>query len=143
MLLLDTDHLTLLQHASGDRFERLRSRLHAVAGVETVCASIISIEEQMRGWMSVIAKEKSVERQISAFCELGNLFTFYARFQCLPFEEDAAHRSSSLHTAKIRLGTMDLKIAAKALVHRAKVLSANSRDFVQVPGLVVENLLDP
>jgi len=143
MLLLDTDHLTLLQHASGERFERLRRRLQAVTSLETVCASIISVEEQMRGWMSVIAKEKTVERQISSYRELGNLFTFYARFQCLPFEEDAAHRFSSLRTAKIRLGTMDLKIAAIALVHRAKVLSANSRDFVQVPGLVVENWLDP
>ena len=36
---------------------------------------------------------------------------------------------------------MDLKIACIALVHNALLLSANLRDFQQVPGLRVENWL--
>ena len=36
---------------------------------------------------------------------------------------------------------MDLKIAATALVHGALLLSANLRDFRQVPGLMVEDWL--
>lgn len=92
--------------------------------------------------MAVIAKEKKVERQISSYRELGNLFTFYARFRRLPFEMESAQRFAALRSAKIRLGTMDLKIAAIALEHHAKVLSANLADFKQVPGLPVENWLD-
>jgi len=46
-----------------------------------------------------------------------------------------------LRRAKVRIGTMDLKIASIALVHDALLLSANLRDFRQVPGLEVENWL--
>ncbi len=39
------------------------------------------------------------------------------------------------------INTMDLKIAAMTLVHGALLLSANLRDFQQVPGLRVEDWL--
>ncbi|HLN27842.1 MAG TPA: hypothetical protein VK395_08865 [Gemmataceae bacterium] len=42
----------------------------------------------------------------------------------------------------IGMGTMDLKIAAVALVNNALLLSANLRDFRRVPGLRTENWLD-
>jgi tRNA(fMet)-specific endonuclease VapC len=40
---------------------------------------------------------------------------------------------------KIRIGTMDLKIAAIALAHGATLLSRNLVDFKKVPGLTVED----
>jgi tRNA(fMet)-specific endonuclease VapC len=40
------------------------------------------------------------------------------------------------------IGTHDLKIAPIALVNDATLLSANLRDFEQVPGLRVENWLE-
>jgi tRNA(fMet)-specific endonuclease VapC len=42
----------------------------------------------------------------------------------------------------VRIGTQDLKIAALAIVHDALLLSANLRDFEQVPGLNAEDWLD-
>jgi tRNA(fMet)-specific endonuclease VapC len=39
------------------------------------------------------------------------------------------------------IGTMDLKIASIALAHSATLLSANLRDFRQVPNLSVEDWL--
>ncbi|HTU20274.1 MAG TPA: type II toxin-antitoxin system VapC family toxin [Gemmataceae bacterium] len=58
------------------------------------------------------------------------------------FDERAAEQFDNLRTRKLRLGTMDLKIAAIALVNQALLLSANRRDFEQVPGLRAENWLD-
>lgn len=58
------------------------------------------------------------------------------------FDERAAEQFDNLRTSKIRLGAMDLKIAAIALVNQALLLSANRHHFKQVPGLRVENWLD-
>lgn len=73
---------------------------------------------------------------------MANLFDFFAAFFLALFDEPAVDQFDQLRLAKIRLGTMDLKIAAIALVNQALLLSANRRDFEQVPGLRVENWLD-
>ena len=44
-----------------------------------------------------------------------------------------------LRQQRVRIGTMDLKIAAIALGYNALVLSDNLRDFQQVPGLHAED----
>jgi predicted nucleic acid-binding protein len=61
---------------------------------------------------------------------------------------DCAGYGSSLRTSISKLGsrdafgtTIDLKIAAIVLRHSATLLSANLRDFRQVPGLSVEDWL--
>jgi len=45
------------------------------------------------------------------------------------------------HFNILQIGTSDLKIASIALTHGATLLSANARDFSQVPGLRVEDWL--
>ncbi|MCH8923806.1 MAG: type II toxin-antitoxin system VapC family toxin [Planctomycetes bacterium] len=47
----------------------------------------------------------------------------------------------NLRKQRVRIGTMDLKIASIALANNATLLSANTRDFVQVPSLQLENWL--
>ena len=58
------------------------------------------------------------------------------------FQESAAGRFDELRRQRVRIGTMDLKIAAIALANDALLLTANWRDFAKVPGLRVENWLD-
>ena len=55
------------------------------------------------------------------------------------FDEPAADRFEALRKQRIRVGTQDVKIASIALEHDALLLSANLRDFEQIPGLRVEN----
>jgi tRNA(fMet)-specific endonuclease VapC len=142
MILLDTDHLTLLKYPDSERGARLNERLQAQPPEEVVATSIISVEEQMRGWLAAIAKERHARRQVFGYGELARLFDYFRAFTILPFDERAADQFDNLRASKIRLGTMDLKIAAIALVNQALLLSANRRDFEQVPGLRVENWLD-
>jgi hypothetical protein len=47
MILLDTDHVTLLKYAEGERGARLVERLQALPPDEVLAVSIISVEEQM------------------------------------------------------------------------------------------------
>ena len=49
MIVLDTDVLTIVQRATGPEYARLVSRLEA-APAQPVGVTIISFEEQMRGW---------------------------------------------------------------------------------------------
>src|SRR5436305_13763829 len=109
MILLDTDHLTLLKYADSERGVRLNERLLAQPPEEVVAVSIISVEEQMRGWLAAIARERHARRQVTAYGELARLFDFFGAFTILPFDERAADQFDNLRAAKIRLGAMDLK----------------------------------
>ena len=62
-------------------------------------------------------------------CEMG----------VLEFDTEAAAKFQRLKQLRIRIGTMDLKIAAIALTHRATVLTKNFKDFSRVPGLKIED----
>ena len=142
MILLDTDHVTLLQHAEGDRYDRLMQRIDQLPPTETFAISVITIEEQMRGWLAVLAKERQTRRQVAPYRELVALFDFFSRYAIALFDDPAAAQFDELRKAKIRIGTMDLKIAAIALVNHSVLVTANRRDFEQVPGLRVENWAD-
>ena len=142
MILLDTDHATVLKYPSGIRRDRLRGRLDGLPDEEIVAVTIVTIEEQMRGWMASLAKERNSQRQVAPYRELATLFEFFSQFTIVPFDDRAATQFDVLRSAKIRIGTMDLKIAAIVQVNQGLLLSANSRDFEQVPGLRVENWLD-
>jgi tRNA(fMet)-specific endonuclease VapC len=142
MILLDTDHATFLKYPQGERGARLVERLKARPPEEDLAVSIITVEEQMRGWLASVAKERTARRQVLAYRELAQLFEYFRSFTIAPFDEAAADQFDALRAAKIRLGSMDLKIAAIALVNQALLLSANRSDFEQVPALRVENWLD-
>ncbi len=60
----------------------------------------------------------------------------------LPFADAAADAFHRLRDARVRAGTMDLKIAAICMAHDATLLTRNLVDFDKVPGLRVENWLD-
>ena len=142
MILLDTDHVTFLKYPDSERGGRLIGRMNAVPESEVIGVAIVTVEERMRGWLAAIAKEKSALRQVLGYRELASLFEFYQQFEIVPFDEAAARQFDDLRRQKLRIGTMDLKIAATALVAHALLLSANRSDFERVPGLRVENWLD-
>lgn len=64
MILLDTDHLTVLRFRSGERCNRLVARMEAAAG-EVFGTTINNVAEQMKGWLAVINKERQALRQVT------------------------------------------------------------------------------
>lgn len=74
MILLDTDHATFLKYPEGDRGARLVERLKARPPGQVLAVSIITVEEQMRGWLTSIAEERLARRQVFAYRELEKLF---------------------------------------------------------------------
>lgn len=142
MILIDTDHATFLKYPESERGRRFVERLEAVPPAEVIGVTIVTVEERMRGWLAVLAKERTAIRQVVGYRELSRLFEFYQEFEIAPFDEAAAGIFDDLRGQRLRIGTMDLKIAAIALAQNAVLLSANLSDFKRVPGLRVENWLD-
>jgi tRNA(fMet)-specific endonuclease VapC len=137
MFVLDTDHMSLLEWDNVGAF-RLRERLARCEPSE-VATTIVCYEEQVRGWMAYIARARSINQQIEAYRRLRNHLDNYRQIPILDFDEKSASRYESLRRARIRIGAMDLKIAAIALASDVTLLSRNLADFKQVPGLKVED----
>ena len=137
MLILDTDHMSLLEWGS-DSTARLRERLSDRDGRE-VATTIVNYEEQIRGWMAYIAAARSLPDQVEAYQRLRSHLDNYRQIPVLDFDHKAAEVFQQLRRARIRIGTMDLKIAAITLAVDATLLSRNRRDFEKVPGLKVED----
>jgi tRNA(fMet)-specific endonuclease VapC len=139
MILLDSDHLTILMLAEDRRSAGLAARLERVQG-EGVGVTVVSVEEQMRGWLAAI-KARTAAGQVIAYDRLINLVRFLQDWEIVRFDEHAAEAFNRLRKQGVRIGTQDLKIASIALTNDALLLSANLRDFRKVPGLRTENWL--
>jgi tRNA(fMet)-specific endonuclease VapC len=138
MYVLDTDLMSLLERADGGVSTRLHDRLRRIVP-EDRGTTIISFEEQVRGWMSYLAKARSLAKQVEAYQRLHRQLTRYGQMVILDFNEAAAVEFQRLSQARLRIGTMDLKIAAIVLAHDATLLSRNLRDFRKIDGLKVED----
>ena len=57
----------------------------------------------------------------------------------LAFDESAAVQYQQLRSLKLKIATMDLKIAAIVLAQSATLITRNVSDFAAVPGLSVED----
>lgn len=137
MYILDTDHLSILDRG-GDEAQGLSKRLKTVPPTQ-IATSIISYEEQMRGWLEYIAKAQKIEQQVEAYKRLRQQLSNYCKIPILEFDQKAAREFQILKDLKLRIGTMDLKIASIALANQAIVLTRNARDFNRVVGLSTEN----
>jgi tRNA(fMet)-specific endonuclease VapC len=138
MLILDTDVLSILEWAgSSSPAERLAARLEETK--DEIVTTVISLEELMRGWMASLAQTTKVSEHIEIYRRLRRRFESLCKMRLLDFDETAAVRFQDLKKRKIKVGTMDLKIAAIALAYNATVLSGIVRDFERIPDLKVND----
>jgi tRNA(fMet)-specific endonuclease VapC len=122
MVVLDTDHMSLLEWSDARGSATLRARLRVLQPAE----------EQMRGWMAYLARTRSIAQQMEAYPRLYRQLQNYCQIPVLTFDEEAAVTFQRLRRARLRMGTMDLKIAAIVLSRDATLLSRNLADFHQV-----------
>ena len=138
MLVLDTDHVTHLGHLGSPESLRLTHRIEQRPD-EMVATTIITYEEQFRGWMGYLAKAKTLVKQVEAYRRLAKHAERYRGARLLDFDAAAAAKYQELFDAGIRIGPNDLKIAAITLLHDATLLTCNFKDFGRVPGLRIED----
>lgn len=127
MYLLDTDHLSILERG-GEIAQRIIMRL-TILSPEDIYVTVVTYEEQTRGWLGYIAKARNLEEQIIAYHKLekhiatfsklkvigfdgesllnptyGTVFYFYRSLFCCnytpPKSDRSEKRSSVIHTPK-------------------------------------------
>jgi tRNA(fMet)-specific endonuclease VapC len=140
MILLDTDHFSVFTDERDLRQSALKARMENAS--EPIACSIVTVEELLRGWLAVIHRVRDAHRQIAAYARLSMLLDVLADWEIVAFDEQAANHLADLRRHRIRIGSMDLKIAAISIAHDALLLTANRRDFSQVPQLRLANWLE-
>jgi tRNA(fMet)-specific endonuclease VapC len=138
MIILDTDCLSLIDREKFLESSILRQNLDKFSPDE-LFTTIITFEENMRGWLAFVAKSKTVEQPIYAYQKLHRFLESYRNTSVLDFDEKAGEVFQNLKSNKIRVGTMDLKIASIAIANDAILVSRNLADFEQIPNLQVED----
>ena len=63
----------------------------------------------------------------------------YCSILALDFDDRSAKEFQNLKDQRLKIGTMDLKMASIALANSATLLSRNLRDFSRIPNLRVED----
>jgi tRNA(fMet)-specific endonuclease VapC len=141
MIVVDTDHFSVLADARHKLHPKLKVRL--LAEVEPVVIPVIAVEEQLRGWLAQIHRVRHPYRLIAPYDRLIRLLDIMSEWEILRWDETAANEFDRLRSARIRIGTQDLRVASLTIANNARLLSANLRDFERVSGLRVENWQQP
>jgi tRNA(fMet)-specific endonuclease VapC len=137
MYLLDTDHLTVFDRG-GSLAQILLAKMSQIDPDE-FATTIISYEEQTRGWLGYISKAKSLDDQVLAYSKLQRYLAKFRAATIIGFDQNSAKEFEKLRRLYPRLGTMDLKIAAIAITTNSTLLARNKSDFEKIEGLIFEN----
>jgi tRNA(fMet)-specific endonuclease VapC len=135
--ILDTDILSLLAHRDSPEAPRIRRRIAELPPEDEVVTTVVNYEEQMRGWMALVTRAKKPAAQVQVYARLLQHLHTFRRITVLPYDNAAA--SALARLGKLRIGSMDLKIASIALAAGAVLVTRNVADFRAVAGLRIED----
>jgi tRNA(fMet)-specific endonuclease VapC len=136
--LLDTDHITLLQRATGPAFATLQTRI-AQKPVADLAVSILSLHEHVVGCHTYVNQARTADDLVRGYTMLTTVLRPFARATVLPFDAAAAAMYGTLVAHRLRVRLMDLRIAAIALAQGLVVITRNTQDFGRVPRLETED----
>ena len=134
MYLFDTDHLGILQQGTAPECRNILQRMQGFKD-EDFYVSIVSFHEQVLGWNAYLSQAKDSKGVIRAYARFQRILADFTEAQVVAFDEHAADLFDQLRSQKIRIATMDLRIAAIAIANDMTLLTRNSKDFNKVPNL--------
>jgi tRNA(fMet)-specific endonuclease VapC len=136
--LMDTDHISILQRQMGPEFIVLTRWIHRHSFAD-LGFSVVSFHEQVMGCNNYINRARQREDIVRGYGMLDRTLHSYSTAPVLPFDATAASTFDGLVTQRLRVATMDLRIAAIAISRGLILLTRNVSDFGKVPGLLTEN----
>jgi tRNA(fMet)-specific endonuclease VapC len=136
MLVLDSDIHSLIEFADAGS-ATARARIKA-DGREPVI-TIVTVQERLRGRIAACTAATDPDDYIRATRLLRRTFDALKPIRVLDFDGRPAAEFRRLKAARVRIGTMDLRIASITLALDALLISRNLIDFRKVSGLRVED----
>ena len=135
LYVFDTDTLSLYRHGHAAVVQH--TLIHPP---EALAITVITVEEQLSGWYAFLRRANKTLAKIAPIHDrLAETVTFPSRTRILSFTESAITHYEQLQSLKLRIGTMDLRIAAITLAHNATLVTRNRQDFQLIPGLGIED----
>lgn len=134
LFVLDTDTLTLHQRGHATVCDNV-----ALHDSEDLAISVITVEEQLSGWYTVLRQAKSKAKLARVYAQLAACVESLSDLRVLPFSEACIDRFETLRASRLPVGSMDLRIAATVLEFGGTLISRNIRDFSLIPSLVIED----
>lgn len=136
--LFDTDHISFIQRRADPEHAILMARI-APHPPTDFAISIVSFHEQAIGAHTYLLRAKDNSGLIRGYELFREILSSFSAARVLSFDATAASIVDYLRQNRVRIATMDLRIAAIALANGAILLTRNSADFAQVPGLAIED----
>ncbi len=101
MIILDTDCLSLFDREKYLESSILRKKLNEFSP-DDIFTTIITFEEQMRGWLTYLSRCKNIEQQIFAYERLNKFLNNFREIAVLEFDKNAAEIYKNFKSQKIR-----------------------------------------
>lgn len=137
-VLLDTDHLSVLQWEEQPACQRLLTRLDQLPP-DDIATSIVSFHEQVQGWLAYLNRSRKPEQIVAAYEKLEVIWRWFLRMNVASYTAEAQAHFARIKRLCPRVKTLDLRIASIALATDSTLLTRNLRDFRQVPDLRAED----
>jgi tRNA(fMet)-specific endonuclease VapC len=104
-----------------------------------VVITVISVEEQISGWYTMLRQAKRPDDLALAFQSLIDTIQSVSQLSISPFPPPTIARYQYLAGLSLNVRHMDLWIAATVLEAGATLVTRNRRDFGRIPGLQIED----
>src|SRR6266704_106324 len=104
-----------------------------------LATTVITVEEQFRGRLDRVRRARSDAEVVGAYRRLLATFFYFRTITIIDFDEQAQTIFQRLRAQRMRIGTLDLRIAAIALDREATLVTRNRQDFARIPTLHIED----
>jgi tRNA(fMet)-specific endonuclease VapC len=137
---LDTDTFTAFFYESIKQPDTapITTRIAAL-GPGAVSVTIVTVTETMRGMLNLLQRMEKVGKDAQGFADFERAYQTLRRFPVVSFTSEAQDYFSAFTPAIRRIGRPDCQIAAIALAGEFIVVTANTKHFAQIPGVVYED----
>jgi tRNA(fMet)-specific endonuclease VapC len=135
---LDTDHISLIQRKQNPEYQAIQANF-ALHGSDEIFLSIVSFHEQVLGAHTYLTRARTGQDLVHGYRLLADALRVFQSRSVLEMNLAATLTLDQLLANRVRVKTMDLRIAAITLSVGGVLVTRNSRDFSKVPGLVIED----